>query len=58
MAAEQGLQQLKSARAREYTATIALLAKVGYAGTTIAGVAQEAGFSKVPCNTISPRRKN
>jgi AcrR family transcriptional regulator len=48
VAAEQGLQQLKSARARESmcNATIALLAKVGYAETTIAGVAQEAGFSK------------
>lgn len=48
MAAEQGLQQLKSARARQSMcqATIALLAKVGYAETTIAGVAQHAGFSK------------
>ena len=48
MAAEQGLQQLKSARARENicNAAIALLAKVGYAETTIAGVAQAAGFSK------------
>ena len=48
MAAEQGLQQLKSARARESicNAAIGLLAKVGYAETTIAGVAQEAGFSK------------
>ena len=48
MAAEQGLQQLKSARARENicNATIGLLAKVGYAETTIAGVAQDAGFSK------------
>ena len=46
--AEQGLQQLKSARARQSMcqATIALLAKVGYAETTIAGVAQHAGFSK------------
>ena len=48
MAAEQGLQQLKSARARESicNAAIGLLAKVGYAETTIAGVAQDAGFSK------------
>jgi len=48
VAAEQGLQQLKSARARQSMcqATIALLAKVGYAETTIAGVAQHAGFSK------------
>ncbi len=48
MAAEQGLQQLKSARARQgiCQATIALLAKVGYAETTIAGVAKHAGFSK------------
>ena len=48
MAAEQGLQQLKSARARQgmCQATIALLAKVGYSETTIAGVAQHAGFSK------------
>jgi AcrR family transcriptional regulator len=46
--AEQGLQQLKSARARQgiCQATIALLAKVGYAETTIAGVAKHAGFSK------------
>ena len=48
MAAEQGLQQLKSALARQgmCQATIALLAKVGYSETTIAGVAQHAGFSK------------
>lgn len=48
MAAEQGLQQLKSARARESicNATTRLLAKVGYAETTIAGVAQDAGLSK------------
>jgi len=48
VAAEQGLQQLKSARARQgiCQATIALLAKVGYAETTIAGVAKHAGFSK------------
>lgn len=48
MSAEPGLQQLKSARAREgmCQATIALLAKVGYSETTIAGVAQHAGFSK------------
>ncbi|MEL0048568.1 MAG: helix-turn-helix domain-containing protein [Gammaproteobacteria bacterium] len=48
MTAEQGLQQLKSARARQgiCQATIALLAKVGYAETTIAGVAKHAGFSK------------
>lgn len=48
MVAEQGLQQLKSARARKSMcqATIALLVKVGYADTTIAGVAQHAGFSK------------
>ena len=48
MAAEQGLQQLKSARARENicNAAIGLLARVGYAETTIAGVAQDAGFSK------------
>jgi AcrR family transcriptional regulator len=48
VAAEQGLQQLKSARARESicNAAIGLLAKVGYAETTIAGVAQDAGFSK------------
>lgn len=48
MAAEQGLQQLKSARARQSMcqATIALLARVGYAETTVAGVAQHAGFSK------------
>ena len=48
MAVEQGLQQLKSARARDSMckATIYLLANVGYAETTIAGVAQDAGFSK------------
>ena len=48
MAVEQGLQQLKSARARDSMckATIHLLANVGYAETTIAGVAQDAGFSK------------
>ena len=48
MAAEQGLQQLKSARARDgiCRATIALLAKVGYAEKTVAAVAEEAGFSK------------
>ena len=48
MAVEQGLQQLKSARARDSMckATIQLLAKLGYAETTIAGVAQNAGFSK------------
>ena len=48
MAIEQGLQQLKSARARDSMckATIYLLANVGYAETTIAGVAQDAGFSK------------
>jgi len=48
VAAEQGLQQLKSARARENicNAAIGLLARVGYAETTIAGVAQDAGFSK------------
>jgi AcrR family transcriptional regulator len=48
VSAEPGLQQLKSARAREgmCQATIALLAKVGYSETTIAGVAQHAGFSK------------
>ena len=37
----------KRSRPRDIcNATIALLAKVGYAETTIAGVAQEAGFSK------------
>ena len=48
MAVEQGLQQLKSARARDSIckATIQLLAELGYAETTIAGVAQNAGFSK------------
>ena len=48
MAVEQGLQQLKSARARDSMckATIQLLAELGYAETTIAGVAQNAGFSK------------
>lgn len=48
MTAEPGLQQLKSARARQNIcqATIAQLAKLGYAETTIAGVAHEAGFSK------------
>ena len=48
MAVEQGLQQLKSARARDNMckATIQLLAELGYAETTIAGVAQNAGFSK------------
>ena len=48
MALEQGLQQLKSARARDSMckATIQLLAELGYAETTIAGVAQNAGFSK------------
>lgn len=48
MTAELGLQQLKSARARESMceSTIGLLAKVGYAETTIAAVAQDAGFSK------------
>ena len=48
MAVEQGLQQLKSARARDSMckATIQLLAALGYAETTIAGVAQNAGFSK------------
>ena len=47
-AVEQGLQQLKSARARDSIckATIQLLAELGYAETTIAGVAQNAGFSK------------
>lgn len=48
MAVDQGLQQLKSARARDNMckATIQLLAELGYAETTIAGVAQNAGFSK------------
>ena len=48
VAVEQGLQQLKSARARDSIckATIQLLAELGYAETTIAGVAQNAGFSK------------
>jgi AcrR family transcriptional regulator len=48
VAVEQGLQQLKSARARDSMckATIQLLAELGYAETTIAGVAQNAGFSK------------
>lgn len=46
MAVEQGLQQLKSARDSMCKATIHLLANVGYAETTIAGVAQDAGFSK------------
>ena len=48
MAVEQGLQQLKSARARDSIckATVRLLANAGYAETTIAGVAQDAGFSK------------
>ena len=48
MAVEQGLQQLKSARARDSMckATIQLLAELGYAETTISGVAQNAGFSK------------
>ena len=48
VAVEQGLQQLKSARARDNMckATIQLLAELGYAETTIAGVAQNAGFSK------------
>ena len=48
MAVEQGLQQLKSARARDSMckATIQLLAELGYAETTIAGLAQNAGFSK------------
>ena len=48
MAVEQGLQQLKSARARDSMckATIQLLVELGYAETTIAGVAQNAGFSK------------
>jgi AcrR family transcriptional regulator len=48
VAVEQGLQQLKSARARDSIckATVHLLANVGYAETTIAGVAQDAGFSK------------
>lgn len=48
MTAEPGLQQLKSARARQNIcrATIAQLAKLGYAETTIAGVAHEAGYSK------------
>ena len=48
MAVEHGLQQLKSARARDSIckATIQLLAELGYAETTIAGVAQNAGFSK------------
>ena len=48
MAVEQGMQQLKSARARDSMckATIQLLAELGYAETTIAGVAQNAGFSK------------
>jgi len=48
VAVDQGLQQLKSARARDNMckATIQLLAELGYAETTIAGVAQNAGFSK------------
>ena len=48
MAVEQGLQQLKRARACDSMckATIQLLAELGYAETTIAGVAQNAGFSK------------
>ena len=48
MTAQLGLQQAKSARAREgiCSATISSLAAVGYAETSIIRVAQMAGFSK------------
>ena len=48
MTAQLGLQQAKSARAREgiCSATIRSLAEVGYAETSIIRVAQMAGFSK------------
>ena len=48
MTAQLGLQQAKSARARESicSATISSLAAVGYAETSIIRVAQMAGFSK------------
>ena len=48
MSAQLGLQQAKSARAREgiCSATISSLAEVGYAETSIIRVANMAGFSK------------
>lgn len=48
MSAQLGLQQAKSARAREgiCSATISSLAEVGYAETSIIRVAHMAGFSK------------